>query len=247
MPVDREKLKAAAKLVGHAAGTILLRVLAWGAVGVFVGVFAAVALLVSPALDAKVEWWGYARYATLLLYPVGGGLIFVHLGVARGVGRVVLHHAVDRGLVIDVLDRVLELASGVIARQPRLAALADRADVFAAELPLRDAELVLKRAGDEFVLGADLEEGGTGPRRWVLRKIKRALVDKIETYTLRIVRAQEGGVSLERLRRLALERAEAGVRDLVLGAMKKQLLLASGLLLLLVAVGPAVAYALRVA
>ncbi len=247
MRVDREKLEAAARVLGQAAATIALRVLAWGATGAGVGLFAAVVLLASTALDAPPEWWRLARYLSLLVLPAGGALIFGQLGVARGIGRVVLRHAVDSGLVLEVLDRLLELAAGALARQPRLAALAERADLFAAELPLRDVELALKRAGDDFVLGADLEEGGGGARRWALRKIKRALVDKIEAYTLVLVRAEQGGVSLDRVRRLALDRAEEGVRELVLGAMKKQLLLAAGLLLSLVAVGPAVAAALRAA
>lgn len=246
MSVDRERLKAAAKAVGRAVGTIVSRVVAWGAAGFALGLLGAIALLVSPALVASQPWWAFARYGTLVLYPLGGAVIFAHLGVARGVGRVALHHAVDQGLVIELLDRLFELAARAAARQPRVAALVDRADALAAELPLRDAELALKQAGDELVFGDDLDDGG-GARRWLMRKLRRLLVDAIEKYTLRIVRAEQGGVSLERVRRVALERAEAGVRELIVGTMQKQLLVAAALLVALLAVAPVVAAALRAA
>ncbi|MCC6644084.1 MAG: hypothetical protein IT374_00730 [Polyangiaceae bacterium] len=243
MQVDRQRLKDAARVVGRAAATIAVRVAAWGALGAGLGLFAAGVELLSPLLDAPPSWWSLARLVVLVVYPVGGAVLFAHLGVARGIGRVLLFHAVDQGLVIEVLDRLLELAGRAAGRSARLSALADRAEVFAAELPLADAERALKQAGDEFVLGSDLEGGGAG--RWVMRRLKRALVHAIERVTLRVVRAEEGGVSLERVRRLALEQAEAGVRDAILSTMKKQLLLAAALLALLVATGPLLAAVLR--
>lgn len=245
MALDRDKLKAAAKLVGHAASTISLRVLGWGALGAALGLFAAVVMLVSPALSAPHEGWRYAKWLVLPFDVVCGVAIFAQLGVARGIARVVLHHAVDRGLVVTVLDRLLELCAERIGRDPRLGPMFEKVDVFAAELPLADYERVFKDAGARFLGGDDLEDGAGGVRRWLQRKIKRALFERVEAYTLRIVRAEPGGVSLARVRQLALDEVEGAVRQMILGTMKKHALIASALLLVAFAVGPAVAFVLR--
>ena len=246
MKLDREKLKSAAKVVGQAAATILLRVVGWGALGAALGAFAAIVLLVSPALSAPQEVWRWARFLVVPFDVACGAVIFGHLGVARGVARVVLHHAVDRGLVVSVLDRLLELCAARIDGDPRLAPLLAKADAFAAELPLGDYERLFKQAGARFIGGDDLEDGARGPRRWLLRKIKRALFERIEAYTLRVVRAEPGGVSLSRVRQLALDEVEGAVREMIFGAMKKHTLMAAAALLLAFALGPAIAFSLRI-
>lgn len=225
--------KEVVKELGIAAALVASRVAFWGALGAFLGALSFVALYASGTLDHPWPPWRYAVWALLPLDVVGGGLLFGHAGLVRGVGRVVLRIAVHRGLVPYVLAKVLDRVTDLVLSSDRLARVASSGEETLKNLPLARFETTLKTAVDAYVTSDDLEAEATGLRKRMLRRVKRFLCERIEKYLLTIVRAEEtanggGGISLPRVREVALAHATEAVAGAIVGVMNKNSLLATG-------------------
>lgn len=239
-PETKEKAKSLAKKLGAAALTIVARVVLLGAVGFVVGAVAFFAAWGAGLLD--VPTWGAWRFLLFTLLPLQAVLSAVllgHAGLVRGICRVAYRLAVDDGLVAHVLGKVLGFLQRKIEESERAAAAADKVDVLARRVPLQRFEDHLRGAIATYLGDDDLEAEARGVGRRVVRRIRRFLVARVETYLLTIVRAEEGGVSFARVRELATERAAEAVGDAILGIGRKQTML-SAALVALVSVLPAV-------
>lgn len=190
----------------------------WGAIGFVVGT---VCVLASLAMGLLVM----ARGALLLGYliaipiaipPLGFALFGMH-GLHRGAARAIL--ALDQrfGLVSHLVERVLLGLERHVG--PGLA-----------NLPLQRLEVALKRTATDLLGSDDDEENeGKGMLAWVLRRARRALIPRIESYLLTAYRAEQqadgsgGGVSLQTVRDRTQQAVSERLTDIVMSPLNKQL------------------------
>lgn len=243
--------KEGAKTLGVASLKILLRTVAWGTLGLVVGLVAWNALYWGGLLEIEWEHWRFVVWVLLPLYACAGAGALGYAGVWRGVGRAVLYVGIERGLVVYLVEEILDRLIPVMRRSEKLSGALDQSRRFLENLPLQEWEVRLHAAVEAYL--ADRDEvvqgaGGPGLRARIAGRLRTYLSRKIERYLLAIVRqevdehGEGGGISLERVRAVALEKVEDVVEDLVTGMMNKQLLIAAAILLLVLAIAPAVAH-----
>jgi hypothetical protein len=236
----RERAVELAKTLGRAAITILARIAFWGTAGALASTIAFFVLLLAGAYEHPWPPWRYLVWLLLPVHFLAAAIAMGHAGLVRGIGRVVLDVAMDRGLVPYAIDRILDRMADLLSKSEALSGAYAAADVRLQTIPLQRFEDMLKRAIDGFVGSDDLEGDARGLSRRILRSIKRFLSARIEKYLLAMVRAEPGGISLARVRELAAERAAEAIRDAILGMMSKQTLLMAGLCTVLLMLPPAV-------
>jgi hypothetical protein len=224
-----EFAKGGVGLLGTATVKVVSRTLAWGSLGFGVGLVAFFVMLGAGLLDHTWEHWSLVRWAFLLVYPLAGAGCLGYAGVWRGAGRTILHVGVERGWVAYVTEALFTRLVGYARKSERLDDAMSQAEVFLTELPVDTWEKNLKGAVNDYVSEDDLEGEVTGIRRRVLRWIKRILVGRIERYLLSIVRSEggDGKISMDKVRKVALEHVEDTFADMILGIMKKQLIIMS--------------------
>jgi hypothetical protein len=248
-PSTREKITRFAvegtRLLAVATGKITSRTVWWGVWGAVVGLLVFAPLAWLGWLDVP---WAQARIAMLvvfgLLYPIAGAGCWGHAGFWRGVGRFALFVGVERGWVLTLLVAVLDRVMGVLRTSTRVGRALDAVEARAADLPLQRWEELLKDASAR-VIGEHTPEN-----RGLMRWLRGWVIGRIEKYTLRIVRAEieagrGGGVSMTRVREVALLQIEGRFQDGVVGLMNEQLLMMTGLFLALAALPPAVIWGLH--
>lgn len=237
------------KVAGVVAMKLVTRTLAWGSFGLALGVVAWVVLYLAGQLEIDWPPWRYLVWVLLLLYAVGGAVGYGYVGVWRGLGRAVIYLGVELGFVVYLIEQILDRTTALMRRSDALGRAMDASERFAANVPLQSWEDGLKRSVESY-LGEPDEIGSTasGIRRGVTRRLKAFLCRKVEVYLLAIVREEAGGqgggggVSMERVREVALERAERYFAELVKGIMNKYLLVGSLLVIAFFALAPVLAF-----
>ncbi len=107
-------------------------------------------------------------------------------------------------------------------------------------LPLQRIEGALKQRLSTH-LGTDAEDDGSGVLSYVLRRARRALVPRIESYLLTAYREEQrtdgsgGGVSLAKVRERTLQNISGRLEELVMSPLNKQLAIFMTLYVLLAA------------
>lgn len=184
----------------------------------------------------------------LLLYVAAGGGALGYVGVWRGLGRAVLYLGVELGLVIYLIEQILDRTTALMRRSDALSRALDASERFAGNIPLQTWEDGLKRSVAGYLGEPDeISSGMHGIRRSITRWIKAFLCRKIEVYLLKVVRQEVdargtgGGVSMARVREVALERGEGYFVELIKGVMNKYLLIGSLILIAAFAVAPVIA------
>lgn len=241
----REFAKEGGAVALKSAGLIVSRALAWGTLGVVIAACVWGGLLAAGllALHAHPPMPAVFAGVMLVLGMIAGGGILGYVGAMRGIGRSVLHVGVERGLVLYLAAQILDRAAARLGQIDR----AEQAAQILRDLPLQRWEDALKGATAD-VLGEDLPGEATGLRKRALRRLRGFIGTRIERYLLTIVRAestdegQGGGVSMTRVRDVALEQTEAHFGDLVEGMMFKQLALGVVLVVLAQGVGPLIVF-----
>lgn len=238
--------KEGGALALKSAGLIVSRALAWGTLGVVVAGVMWGALLGAGLLELRAEPPAPAVFkgVMLVLGLIAGGGVLGYVGAMRGIGRSVLHVGVERGLVLYLAAQVLDRTGARLSQSER----AGQAAQLLENLPLQRWEDALKGATTD-VLGEDLPVGeAKGLRRRALGRLSGFVCSRIERYLLSIVRAEAtedgkgGGVSMARVRDVALEQIEAHFDDLVQGMMFKQLLLGVVIVGLAQSLGPLIVW-----
>ncbi|MFT5682226.1 MAG: hypothetical protein ACI8RZ_003144 [Myxococcota bacterium] len=224
--------KTGARLAAIGLSRVVTRALWWGGWGLVLGgaIFAVLqfkGLLTHPWPDA--EPW--VSILAGVFYIVGAGVGLGYAGFWRGVGRFVIHLGVEEGWVIALTEAILDRMLGFFRRSRRLDAALDASELWAQNLPLQQWEEGLKSSVAAYLGEEDAAlEGTRGPHRRFLGWIRRLICRGIEKILLRIVRKESsdaggGGVSMERVREVALEMSGELFTDGVEGAMNKQLLI----------------------
>jgi hypothetical protein len=240
--------KQGIKIAGVVALKLVTRTLAWGSLGVILGAVAWAALFLAGQLE--IEWlpWRYLVWVLLLVYVVAGGVALGYVGVWRGLGRAVLYLGVELGWVLYLIEQILDRMTGLMRRSDTIDRALDASEQFAANLPLQRWEDGLKRSVAGYLGETDeLGSGLTGFRRRITGGLKGFLCRQIEVFLLNIVRQEidasggGGGVSMARVREVALARAESYFVELIKGLMNKYLLIGSLVLIVVFAAAPVVA------
>ena len=206
--------------VGTVATTIVKHVptrgLLWGVIGFVVGL---ACVVVSFAVGVSVMGRGALLFGYLLaipfaIPPLGFALFGMH-GLHRGVARAILALDQKFGLVSHLVDRVLARLEQAVG--PSLS-----------NLPLQRLELSLKDAVSKY-LASSTEDEGTGVLGYVLRRARKALVPRIESYLLTAYRAEQqadgtgGGVSLQKVRERTQLAISERLTEIVMSPLNKQL------------------------
>jgi hypothetical protein len=236
------------KIAGVVAIKLVTRTLAWGSFGVAVGAVVWTLLYVAGVLEIDWPPWRYLVWVLLLLYLVAGGGALGYVGVWRGLGRAVIYLGVELGFVIYLIEQILDRTMTFMRASGALSRAMDASEQFAGNIPLQRWEDGLKRSVAGYLGEPDeISAGLTGLRRGITRRIKAFLCRKIEIYLLKIVRQEVdaqgggGGVSMARVREVALDLAEGYFVELIKGVMNKYLLIGSLILVAFFAIAPVVA------
>jgi hypothetical protein len=264
--------KHGARLTGVATHRIVTRTLWWGGWGLVLGlaVFAGewwLGWLAFP-WPAAQPWIVGSLGVALAAAGIG---CWGHAGFWRGVGRFVLALGIDKGrvgpsddkgrvgpsddkgrvgpsddkgLVVSLLSAMLDRMTALLRKSRRIDGALEKTELWAGDLPLERWESLLKQSA-AGVIG---ESEGQGNR--LMRWIRGFVVRRIEQVMLRIVRKEieaghGGGVSMQKVREVALAMAEKQFQKGIVGLMNEQLLLMTGLFALLAALPPVVALGLR--
>jgi hypothetical protein len=245
---SRNFLKEGAKILGVGALKIVSRMLFWGAVGLFLGASVFGVEIGTGLLSHPNETWTTFRWALVAVYAAAGAGILGYVGLWRGLGRTLIHVGVERGFVSYLVETIFHKMSEIIRRSDKVSGLVDRGETALQNIPLDRAEAVLKQAINDYISSDDLEGEVKGIRRRLLRMMKKILCHRIEAYLLSIVRAERtqqggGGVSMEKVRQVALTQADHVVQGAIVSLMNKKLILMIVILLILLAI-PAITIAL---
>lgn len=191
---------------------VVSRSLAWGFVGVVVGV---VVFLLLHSFDyiAFSEW--YWNVAVCIIFVIAGAVVMGYVGVFRGIGRTVIHVGVNMGYILYLIDRILErMSEGMLE-----------------DLPLEKWELRFKGIVEVLIGEEDPMSKKAGDVSLsLINMLRKYLFRKIETYLLAIVRKESsatggGGISRVRVRQLAYSNVNPFFTAQVVGMINIQRLL----------------------
>lgn len=216
---------AAASFLGK-AGTVVTtvvkhvptRAVLWGAIGFAVGAAGVVlSYLLGPlVLGRGALVLGYLVAIPLAIPVLGAALFGVH-GLHRGAARAALALEEEFGLVSHVVERVL-------------GKLQQRFGERLANLPLQQLETTLKEVVAGYLASREDDEG-RGLAAWVVRRARKAIAARLETYLLAAYREEQqqdgrgGGVSLAKVRERVTKELSARLAGLVMSPLNKQLAL----------------------
>ncbi len=173
--------------------------------------------------------WGVALGAgmiTLLLWGALASPLALKRGIAAGIAAAIERSAPGQAVLRELFDRMLAVDDASVMGQRGGGAVRT-----VENLPLRDAEQALKRAVGELL---DVPLEGEGTRGGLRRRMRDALVERIEALTLTGLReADTGGAGVDlmkvrnqvgagldaRLAVGALEAAAHFTRLIVIGAL----------------------------
>jgi hypothetical protein len=227
-PVAEKKPTTFLGVAGSALWAVVKHVPARAVLWAFIGlVVSGVAVALSFVIALFVMERGALLLGYLVAIPIaipflGAAVFFVH-GLQRGAARAALALEEKFGLVRYLVDKIL-------------ARVAARFGGTAASLPLADLEAGLKESVNEYFGSEDALEG-SGMGGWVLRRAKKSVVARIETYTLAAYRDAEGGasgVSIEKLSPRVSAEMSKGLATIVMKPVNGQLKI---LMLITIAVG----------
>ncbi len=148
-------------------------------------------------IAAQGEWWRglLAAALALVLCAVLGGLLAAKRAVLGALAEGARRSRLGERAVGLLFDRVAEHVG------------------FVERLPLADAEAALRRA----VAGLLATEGGG----WLQRRLRRSLLEKVEAITLARLRAEPGGVDLQRVRAEVGTSADERLEGMLRGAVAR--------------------------
>lgn len=206
----------AGRAVFEVAKAVISRTLLWAAIGFVVG-------LVLAPISATIVFFTLDRGAAVLwplvvapaVLPFLGAALFGFHGSHRGIARAALALEQRFGLVLHVVERVM-------------AFLEQRIGGPVSNLPLETIQRYVTEAMDRY-LGSDDMNEGRGVAGWVVRTSKRAVVRRIERYTLAAYRAESdgagagGGVSIAKVRDRVATELSTNLASLVMSPLDKQL------------------------
>jgi len=200
----RRQLSAAASIAKAflgAAATVVVRVLALGFAGFFLGILAFFVERGSGLLDLPCEPWRYLVYLLLPAYAGAGAFLLGQAGLWRGIGRAAMDLVGRHGLSRHVLERIFE-------RLVPLATGASTPELLRKPIPLQRIREALRQASDGYAASDDLEGQSRGLSRAVARRLRRWVCRLVEARLLEIVGEQEADrsvseLALQRLQELA--------------------------------------------
>ncbi len=197
MIVDQEKtetsfLAKAGAVLGAVVKHVPARGVLWGIIGLVVGAVCVGLSFVTGVLvlDRGALLLGYVLAIPFAIPFLGAALFFMH-GLHRGAARALLEIEQKFGLVRHVVDRIFALLEARLGERLR-------------NVPLQQLETALKATVATY-LGSDDVKEGSGLAAWVVRRGKRAVARRIESFLLAAYRAEHqgdgsgGGVSLEKV------------------------------------------------
>jgi hypothetical protein len=191
----------------------------WAVIGFVFGIIASLGSLALGLLTlgrgAELMVMGPWAIVPIAIPFLGAALFAVH-GVHRGAARAALEIETKLGLVSHVVSRVL----GFVEER-----FGDRLS----NLPLADLEAGLKQATARY-LGSDDAHEGAGITGYVLRRAKRSITTRIDTYLLAAYRAEAtasggGGVDMQKVRARVVHEMSTRMGELVMSPLNKQLAL----------------------
>ena len=240
---QESKLKKAAfvglRLTGTALKKIISRTLWWAGWGAVVGLMLVLIYYFCGWLVSPWPEWSIAVTLTLfVLYPVTGLLCLGFAGFYRGMGRFVIHLAINEEWLRIMLEKILSKFAELISKWESMSSKVERSQLWLENLPLEKWEQLIKSVVRKVMLMDNPQDVGL-----ISGVVYRYLGRNIEFYLLKIVRKEVdenggGGICLQRLHELCLETADDFFVDSTEGMMNKYLLLMSGLLLLISAIAP---------
>jgi hypothetical protein len=205
--------------VGTVAGATVkhvpTRMLLWGAIGLVVGV---IGVTLSYVLGVLLLGRGALLLGYLVSIPIAipmlGAVFFGIHGLHRGAARAALAIEEKFGLVAHGVDRVMTK-------------LDQRFGERLANLPLLELEVALKAIVATTLKSKD-EDEGKGLLAYILRRARKAIVPRIETYLLAAYRQEQqqdgsgGGLSMQKVRDRASHELSTRLGDLVMAPLNKQ-------------------------
>lgn len=220
--------KEAAVILAVSATKVVTRTAGWGATGLALAVAMCGSWAVAGVLPA--DWRLAALWLALALIGVTGGLGYV--GWIRGLGRAGIHVGCELGMVQYLVGVLLDRTAGLFRKSTRVASALDKTQDHLSNLPLHRWETTLTTVVEDYLGSDDPELGNAGGR--VGRFFRRFIVRRIQRYLLRIVRQEiradgsGGGVSVARVRSVAIEQAADKVTDMIEGLMFQHLAIGLG-------------------
>jgi len=201
--------KEGLRLTGTALRNIISRSLWWGGIGALAGFLLAVICwlcgwLVSP--------WPVGSTAVivgaLVLYPLAGILCLGFAGFWRGVGRFVLHLAIEEKWLRMMLEKIICKLAENISDSESMSAKMEKTQAWLENLPLEKWEQLIKSVVRKVMLVDRPQDAGL-----IIGVVYRYLGRKIESYLLKSVRKEAdesggGSICLQRLREVSLDTAE---------------------------------------
>lgn len=232
------------KILVYGALHIPLRVIAWGAGGLFSG-FAAFLFpyfLTDLLTIPEPDYQGFVWFL-LPIYVIAAAMLMGTAGFARGIGRVVIFAVIKQGVAKFIMEKILDKTFELARKSEKISNAMDSGEFMLENIPLGQAEDYLKKSTKSFLEGDDLENAAgevKGMKAKVLRWVKNYIVGIIEKYLLAAVRAETdpGGISMAKVRELGLEFAEEKIEDFIVGIMNKKTLLMAAITLLIYSVAP---------
>lgn len=231
----RDRAAAFAKTAGvvlvQSAWRILSRTATWAVSG---GLFGGLVLVAWGLMGVYPSaTWGTVVLVMLTLVAGIGG--FGYVGWIRGLGRAGIYVGCERGMVVYLVDRLLDQVLAVLQKSRRVTGAMESGSERLENLPLQQWEERLTGVVADY-LGSDDPglAGGVGPIRRVVGWFRGFLVGRVKRYLLAIVRQEirsdgsGGGVSVARVRQVGLEIGEEKVEELIEGFMQTHLLVALG-------------------
>lgn len=230
---------AGLRLTGTALKKIISRTLWWAGWGAVTGLLLVLIYYFCGWLASPWPAWSIVVTLTLfILYPVAGLLCLGFAGFYRGVGRFVIHLAIDEEWLRMILEKILSKFAELISKSESMSSKMERSQVWLENLPLEKWEQLIKSVVKKVMLVDRPQDAGL-----ISGVVYRYLGENVEFYLLKIVRKEVyegggGGICLQRLQEVCLDTADDFFVDSTEGMMNKYLLLMSALLLLISAIAP---------
>lgn len=248
-----------AKLLAQATAKILSRMLAWGFIGFVLALVTSILLWNFDLLTITVGDWNPWIFKVLFvfLYLITGVGVMGYIGMLRGIGRTILFVGLEHGLVFYLLDNILDRLGTKLYAHEGTAQKLDDAQAMMANLPLAQWEDNIKSTISTYLNddGEDALGQVKGIKGKLARLVRTILCKKIEAYLLKIVREehttaadgsnQGGGISMAKVRQLAIERASAFFEAFIEKLMNKYLLFGTLALMLLFSIAPVTIYLVK--